>query len=195
MELKKSPVVNGCNGSCCEKFTLPVTLNDLTRMKEELELSRNENRSSEKVLCDNGYKRYPCGESDLNKLIEMLVPLGITNIDPQSQLSFNEWWGTNGSENIKNVDGTWNKDALNNHFIIDENNVIHGYIFTCKHFDTNDRICTNYENRPQLCRSFGDNCHYKGCGFVNTIQALQEQEFIATAPKEQLSDYKGMQTK
>ncbi len=37
--------------------------------------------------------------------------------------------------------------------------------FTCRHFDTETRNCTNYENRPKLCREHGVNtaCAQPSC--------------------------------
>lgn len=39
------------------------------------------------------------------------------------------------------------------------------YHYTCKHFDAENKLCKNYENRPSMCRSFpsNDTCHYRGC--------------------------------
>lgn len=28
------------------------------------------------------------------------------------------------------------------------------FFFECRHFDTENRVCTNYENRPPVCRGF-----------------------------------------
>lgn len=37
-----------------------------------------------------------------------------------------------------------------------------GWAFTCRHFDTTNRVCTAYEDRPQMCRDFpyGKKCPY-----------------------------------
>jgi len=34
--------------------------------------------------------------------------------------------------------------------------------FTCRFFDTDTRLCTNYENRPKMCRNYpdGNPCHW-----------------------------------
>lgn len=43
-----------------------------------------------------------------------------------------------------------------------------GWVFTCRHFDKTNRVCTAYEERPQMCREFpygracpyGDKCEW-----------------------------------
>lgn len=39
------------------------------------------------------------------------------------------------------------------------------YHYTCRHFDEKSGNCTNYANRPDMCRSYpnGGMCKYKGC--------------------------------
>jgi Fe-S-cluster containining protein len=39
------------------------------------------------------------------------------------------------------------------------------YHYTCKHFDVATRNCTDYEDRPRMCRSFPNDrpCPYEGC--------------------------------
>jgi Fe-S-cluster containining protein len=41
------------------------------------------------------------------------------------------------------------------------------YHYTCKHFDPKTRNCTNYENRPDMCRGYpyGSQCTYRGCTY------------------------------
>jgi Fe-S-cluster containining protein len=40
--------------------------------------------------------------------------------------------------------------------------------FTCKHWDPETRLCTDYENRPGMCRRYGTTkaCRH-GCGCGN----------------------------
>ena len=42
----------------------------------------------------------------------------------------------------------------------------HIYHYTCKHLNTDTGLCTNYENRPSMCKAYpyGGACKYKGCG-------------------------------
>lgn len=52
---------------------------------------------------------------------------------------------------------------------------LHGWIpdegehyFTCKHWDETTRLCTVYEQRPQMCRDHpGAYCKH-GCGYTQT---------------------------
>lgn len=40
----------------------------------------------------------------------------------------------------------------------------HRYHYTCKHYDRVNRVCTVYEDRPPMCRSYGEgSCNYPGC--------------------------------
>lgn len=40
-----------------------------------------------------------------------------------------------------------------------------GFYYTCKHLDANTGDCTDYENRPDMCRRYpyGGRCTYKDC--------------------------------
>lgn len=39
------------------------------------------------------------------------------------------------------------------------------YHYTCRHFDSKTKNCTNYEDRPDMCRAYPNSriCKYKGC--------------------------------
>ena len=43
-----------------------------------------------------------------------------------------------------------------------------GHVYTCRHFDERTRLCTIYEERPQMCRDYpygrAGGCEYQ-CGF------------------------------
>lgn len=179
-------VTNGCTGSCCEKFTLPVTIADLQKMKAEYERVKNfrlynpNQISSEtelrKIMCENGFERFPTGEIEIDKLLEMLIPLGVTNIDPQHQqdiATYKEF------DPVKHTADMVLDKTRGHNFISPDGKQILTNIFTCKHFDTTARICTNYENRPTLCKSFGDECAYKGCGFVEKLKKVEEELMLA----------------
>lgn len=176
-EIVKSPVINGCNGSCCEKFTLPVTINDLHKMKAEYNrqvIAEGEGfyYETQRIVCDNGYNRYPTGEDQIDKLLKMLIPLGVTNIDPQSEKDI-----ASHREFIPmKHDAQMILDKTRGHNFIspEDPTKILTNIFTCKHFDTVQRICTNYENRPDICKQFGEECYYRGCGFVEALKAIDK---------------------
>ena len=40
-------------------------------------------------------------------------------------------------------------------------------VFECKNFDTETRKCTDYENRPRMCREYpyGNKCNKEGCEY------------------------------
>lgn len=70
-----------------------------------------------------------------------------------------------------------------------EGNDAHHY--TCKHFDTKTRLCTDYENRPNMCRSYpnGIACTFKGCGYNQVKEEIQN--FISTKSiEERISELK-----
>ncbi len=129
-ELEKSPVKNGCNGGCCECFTLPFTIEQLTELKKRNNLSNKD-------------------KEDLPKVLEMLIPLGQTDTDPQTKIKFN-------NQNVK-------PEAIEKNWVRRADGTIVANIYTCKHFDTEKRICNNYENRPHMCKRFGSTCQYEGC--------------------------------
>lgn len=164
-----SKVTNGCSGNCCRKFTLSVTIKDLQFLRD-VRLSGEPFTSN---VLESGHINYalPLLE-ELEKLIDMLIPLGTTNIDPQSM------------QDIATLKG-FEKDKHSKEYVLqhsngfqyvdpdDENRLI-SKIYTCKYFDTVNSICTNYENRPQLCRQFGDTCRYKNCTYVEKIEDERE---------------------
>lgn len=44
--------------------------------------------------------------------------------------------------------------------------------YTCRHFDTEKRLCTIYENRPLMCRNHGVeySCVTQGCSMTNAMR-------------------------
>lgn len=182
--MERSQVTNGCSGSCCESFTLPATMNDLHKMKEEwdkINLHR-ENKvqyghsSLQLITCESGHQMYPCNEDELDNLIDMLIPLGRTRIDPQFDQEFKV-----RCSHMKKEDGTWDTKKMQG-WIYPEGEDLYSNIFTCRHFDKVNRVCGNYENRPIMCRNFGTTCEYKGCGFVETLKVLDEIRKEELAP-------------
>jgi Fe-S-cluster containining protein len=184
--MREQIVSNGCSGNCCEKFTLPVTLRDIRMMKlsfieQRLEANEKEididNIELKKVLCDNGYLRYSVYEEDVDKLLDMLIPLGYSEICPQQEISFNTLYFTY----IQKYDTDEEiREALNNFPKVSNGHIVEN-TFTCKHFDKTNKVCTNYENRPWLCKDFGRSCNYTGCSFVKNIEHKNEQQKIANS--------------
>lgn len=174
-------VINGCIGKCCEKFTLPLSLEDIQKMKDAY---TNGFRSSvplytqkveqKKIVCWNGVERWPAPEQELDKLLDMLIPLGITNIDPAREVPILELYGNSMNEEKTGFKESWIYDSLRPQFKI-ENGDLFTHTFTCRHFDTIERICTNYESRPNLCRSYGRGCKYSNCSFDSVLDRLMDE--------------------
>ena len=180
--MERSQVTNGCSGACCEKFTLPITINDLHAMKasynqQRLLIAANPAYTdrAEAVVLEDGRHMFPELEDDVDKLLDMLIPLGITSSDPQDckdigeQLRYNP--EIHSDELVRN--------HSRGHVLVMDGKLI-SRIFTCKHFDAVNRICLNYENRPRLCQNFGDKCRYVGCGYPEKIiKNISNKEAIA----------------
>lgn len=181
---RKQIVINGCSGGCCEAFTLPVSFEDIENMMKQYEIS-DENKEQSKVICYNGIERWPISQGEGQKLIEMLIPLGEYTIDPQTGKSFTEIQqdvlkyyldkGLEGEE-LKKAFINHNHHGFNNLIIKEDGGLqVTQQVFTCKHLDKEKKICTNYENRPNLCKSFGTDCRYSGCHYAaicNSPQAM-----------------------
>lgn len=104
---------NGCATSCCERFELAFSLEEILESVES--------------------KRF----EDVDKVADMLIPL-----DGGKPVS---WHAATGKP--------YPQDGKNR------------YHYTCKHFDTETRRCTNYENRPAMCSKYpyGRKCEYANC--------------------------------
>lgn len=138
--MERSQVVtNGCSGKCCEKFTFQYSIEQL-----------------EKFIAEPTTHNFPLEE--LQKIRDMLIPLGETTICPKTEKDFTELHKEIG----------WTTDRITQenfkHYIV-KDGVISSLIFTCKHFDTEKRICGNYENRPDMCKRYtcDQEVKYKGC--------------------------------
>lgn len=157
-------VINGCNGSCCKQFTMHYTIDDLKLMLKALDEGKSTFIGREGM----SFNCHKNSHKDLPKLINMLIPLGKTYINP------------NGGENIndENINNEW-IEALKKRGIyekmLDENGKLYFLIYTCKHFDKENQICTIYNDRPNMCRNFGEGCKYKGCNFDNLKKLEQEK--------------------
>jgi Fe-S-cluster containining protein len=153
-------VTNGCSGGCCSNFSLGYSLDDLKLMLEAV----NEHRTE---FCDSrGLLRRVVADRTLQTMIDMLIPISTVKEDP------------NGSVNYTELVAEYIKIATEEGKVIDyehewfKNFVKEGdeylkHTFTCKHFDTKKRVCTNYNNRPNMCKSFPNDrpCKYDGCKY------------------------------
>lgn len=130
---------NGCNGNCCEKFNLCVSIEEIDEMI--LKISKQEDFIDKELEIEN-----------LTYIKDMLIPLGEVEICPQTEVS------------IKSEEFSLLDNRSKQFWKLKDNKVV-TKIYTCKHFNKETRLCNNYESRPSLCRKFGENCSYKGCGF------------------------------
>ena len=144
-------VTNGCSGKCCENFTMPYSIDELKEAIKQIKeqgyyVNRLGNKKYHKVV-------------ELENVLDMVIPLGLTNIDPQTGMDFAE-----RHQKLWNVSIDSMTIASREHFIR-EGNTLKANTYTCRHFNKEKRICNNYENRPQMCRHFGQDCHYSGCNY------------------------------
>lgn len=155
-------VRNGCIGGCCAAFTLPVSMFDLKEMLRAMDRGENS------IVCENGYKRHFLPRTQIEYIIDMLIPLGMSDIDPATKKPLSETYKAAIQE-----DGTIMHDIVertNGHVTM----VGHKpfcQVYTCRHFDTENKICTAYESRPQFCKMYGRGCHYIGCNFDTVFEA------------------------
>jgi Fe-S-cluster containining protein len=60
-----------------------------------------------------------------------------------------------------------------------------GYVYTCRHFDDETRLCTIYEQRPEMCRDYpyGHNggCEYE-CGYCAPLDVVGKWTLLTAAP-------------
>lgn len=174
---RETVVFNGCNGSCCEAFTLSYDIEDLKRML----VARNDNKS---VFIDIlGSERTVMSDAGLETMIDMLIPLGFATINLNRKNDsdiINDQMISNG---IKTQED-WNQHPNEEkYWYVLHEGVWKIRMFTCKHFDKEKRVCGNYESRPPMCRHFGSECHYKGCSYVS-LQKIAEDLKCDTEEKE-----------
>lgn len=165
-------VKNGCNGKCCEKFTLPFSFEELERM-----ILANTN-SELAYVRDNGDRGSVYNRPDILQIRDMLIPLGKTEIDPQishSLVSERIAYQLSVPEGEPILLKDYNKLSSNwKEWLRLIDGKIYYNVFTCKNFDTEKRICNIYDTRPKMCKSFGHGCKYEGCSF-DTDRIKEEQ--------------------
>lgn len=154
-------VINGCNGSCCTEFTFPYMPEELRKMIEVQD--KNE-------ILNGKFITYP--REEMVNIADMLVFIRETDICPQEKRTFKSIMGIEGDVNYTSEE-IKEKFRSGDFYKVKDNNIV-AKVFTCRHFDKENRVCNNYENRPQMCKSFGSNCKYEGCCFV----ANREKEII-----------------
>lgn len=148
-------VTNGCSGKCCEKFTFQYTIQEISDMIVAKEAGFNfwrDRNNIERVISGSPIE-------ELKQVRDMLIPLGESEMCPKQNQTFNDIHTALG---WKKEDIT--QERMKNHYIV-RDGTISSLIFTCKHFDTQNRICSIYDQRPLMCKSYTcqDDCHYEDC--------------------------------
>lgn len=170
--LERKQVINGCNGKCCEAFTLAGTIDDLKRCQEEVEKQKQRGYKPQSLIAESGYVLgYVTEENEFDKLLDMLIPLGQQEMNPQKEITFAEEMGYD-KEDVEHTAELVLKNSKG-HVQINKEGKLVSNIYTCRHFDKENKVCNNYENRPLLCRAFGEGCKYKGCNYVNTMNQIE----------------------
>lgn len=176
-------VINGCNGKCCENFSFPFSPDELQQMVEIIQSGEDVNE----FFNSYGKKIRVMRDPEIEKIQEMIIYLGPSQIDPQEpyatigeryrfQNYIPEDYPITMPENIKpHMQKFWQ-------WMFIKDNEIWGHTYTCKHFDTEKKICNNYEDRPNMCKSYGRGCKYQGCGF-ETIRKMEEDKYWSDLAK------------
>lgn len=186
-------VTNGCNGKCCENFTFPASIEDMKRLRENIvEWKSKDDRFNNfrRVESETGFylDAQSASVEDIDFFIENFFEIGRLDYDQQTNnRNFLEHFSFFEDTQIRIINEQkefmlsdkefeyflermrgkfmvkWKlKDGV---VVIESITTIN---MTCKKFDKEQRICTAYEDRPQLCRNFGNTCGYEGCEFINT---------------------------
>ncbi len=153
--------MNKCNGNCCRNFTFRFNMEELKSIVDSYELdfgNRTYTRWDGKIIPHNFDKE------EVTKIYNMLIPLGISDIDPKTGMSFIDRSLSLGeTQLIKD----WNKEEWKvkhyekQGFIIQEDKLFYN-TYTCKHFNTETNLCNDYENRPNMCILYQCELHLKG---------------------------------
>ncbi len=167
-------VVNGCNGSCCTEFTFPYMPEELNEM---IQAQDQEKEYKGKFIT------YP--KTEMEKIRDMLIFLHETDICPQEKRTFKSIIQLEGIENLTN-ELVKEKAKSGDFYKVKDNNIL-AKVFTCKHFDKVNKICNDYENRPDMCKRFGGTCKYEGCCFVENKE--KEYQKVKENLKASLTDY------
>lgn len=193
MKMNREEIVtNGCSGGCCECFTLPLSIEDIDKMLDAYKHNESIGYDAEKRYSYSELQeKYPTRierieryngldiglppKEELLKLKDMLIPLGETEICPQEKINWSEYHKKDVEAKLSDI----NAHNFRGHYKVSIDNLkITAKIFTCKHFNTINRICGNYENRPQLCKDFGSNCKYENCTCSQKIAEEREKNNV-----------------
>jgi Fe-S-cluster containining protein len=61
-----------------------------------------------------------------------------------------------------------------------------GHVYTCRHFDDETRLCTIYEQRPEMCRDYpyaqAGGCEYE-CGYCAPAPVVAKWTLLTAEPR------------
>lgn len=61
-----------------------------------------------------------------------------------------------------------------------------GHVYTCRHFDDETRLCTIYEQRPEMCRDYpyghDGGCEYE-CGYCAPVEVRGKWTLLTAEPR------------
>lgn len=188
-------VKNGYNGKCCEGFTLPFNPEEFKKHNEAVD------RGEDFIIKDDGQVFRTFNDNEREKIRNMIIYLGTTNVDPQRLYqTLNERYNYARNQPEDTLFTLEDLNRLNQKTwdsLVDGEIVVN--LYTCKHFDTVKRICTNYEDRPMMCKSFGKGCSYEGCCMNNKVEKSQKEvdEYFSNndVPYEEAEKYRNKKKK
>lgn len=148
---------NGCNGSCCENFSFPFSKDQLKMMIDNYESEVPLEIKPKRLILPSATGHT---KEELQFIHDMVILIEETDFDAQ----------TNTKIQISQDGWRWNKSEIRLNYSVEEDEYenlisVKALTYTCKHYDKETTLCTQYENRPPVCRNFGACCEYKGCGF------------------------------
>jgi len=134
------------------------------------------NLEEEELVLPSGRRVRPkiMPHEDVLKIKDMLIPLDLSEIDPKDGKNLKEEIFRDQLDKMNDFSLLTEHDAIwikNRGYIIKDNNIFCS-VFTCKNFDTVERNCKIYEERPMMCRTYHCTSEnkYKQC----TLQPLAE---------------------
>lgn len=144
---------NACLGNCCNNFTLPYSPTEFDRMLKALQ------EGKEEFVLDSGRISYVANTKDLENIVDMIVFKRVTGIDPASKKRLFRL--TKSEMNQSNLQKWLDRYG----FKLLPSGQVQQHVYTCRHWSKETKLCTNYENRPELCKhhGVGNDCKYIGC--------------------------------
>jgi Fe-S-cluster containining protein len=152
-----------CGGHCCKSFTFPFSPEELKRLRESV------NNGTNTFINDLGVEnshRYE--KAEIIKISDMLIFQEFNDYDPQLDRKYK----------VEPEADDMRKSRLHSRgFIVQESGQLMTYKYTCKHFNVEQAICMNYEDRPNMCKIFPniDGCAYKQCQGSCSVANIEKE--------------------